>query len=117
VRRLTFDAGSTHAVAAGATTAGRQRRARRRASANIMSSLVKALRAGHRSGQLRSPHPLSDAITVRALVAVVVDLSGRRRSRRAAREHVTHFTWPALALPLPHPQYQLPGDSMLKDLR
>ncbi len=55
---------------------------------------------------------------VRALVAVAVDhLSGRRRSRRAAREHVIRFAWPALALPLPHPQSQLLGDSMPKDPR
>ncbi|MGO9151694.1 hypothetical protein [Mycobacterium sp.] len=84
---------------------------------NIMKSLVKALRAGHRSGQLRSPHPLSDAMTIRALVAVAVDHSVRRRSRRAAREHVIRFAWPALALPLPHPQSQLLGDSIPKDPR
>lgn len=53
-------------------------------------------------------------MTIRALVAVAVDLSGRRRSRRAAREHVIRLAWPALALPLPHPQSQLLGDSMPK---
>jgi hypothetical protein len=82
-----------------------------------MNRLVKAPRAGYRSGQLRSPHLLRDAMTVRALFAVAVDLSPRRRSRRAAREHVIRFAWPALALPLSHPQSQLLGDSMPKDPR
>ena len=82
-----------------------------------MNCLVKAPRAGHRSGQLRSPHLLRDAMTIRALFAVAVDLSGRRRSRRTAREHVIRFAWPALALSLSHPQSQLLGDSMPKDPR
>jgi hypothetical protein len=56
-------------------------------------------------------------MTIRALVAVAVDLSGRRRSRRAAREHVIRLAWPASAPPLPHPQSQLLGDSMPKDPR
>jgi AcrR family transcriptional regulator len=64
----------------------------------IVSSLVKALRAGHRSGHVHSPHPVEDAKTILALVAVGVGLSGRRRTRRAAKEHVIRFAWPALAI-------------------
>jgi hypothetical protein len=56
-------------------------------------------------------------MTIRAPVAVAVDLSGRCRSRRAAREHVIRFALPALALRLPQPQPQLLGDSMPKDPR
>jgi hypothetical protein len=56
-------------------------------------------------------------MTIPALVAVAVDTSSRRRSRRAAREHVIRFAWPALTLPLLHPQSELLGDSMPKDPR
>jgi AcrR family transcriptional regulator len=65
---------------------------------HIVNSLIKALRAGNRSGQLRSLHPREDAMTIMALVAVGVGLSGRRRTRRAAKEHVIRFAWPALGI-------------------
>jgi AcrR family transcriptional regulator len=68
---------------------------------NIVGPLVKALRAGRRSGDLCSPSPHRDAMTILALVAVAVGIPGHRRKRSAARDHVIRYAWPALGLPLP----------------
>jgi AcrR family transcriptional regulator len=64
----------------------------------VVRSLVTALRAGHRSGALYSPDPQHDAMTVLALTNTAVGIAGLRRSRRAARDHIMRFAWPALGL-------------------
>lgn len=66
----------------------------------LIRSLVKALRAGHRTGVLHSPAPDRDAMTMLALVGVAVGLPGGLRTRKAARDHVVRFAWPALGLSL-----------------
>jgi AcrR family transcriptional regulator len=69
----------------------------------LARSLIRALRAGHRAGVLNSPKPRDDATTVLALVAVSANQRGEernRRTRQAARDHVTRFAWPALGLSL-----------------
>ncbi|MDH6242743.1 AcrR family transcriptional regulator [Mycobacterium sp. OTB74] len=67
----------------------------------VVRPLVKVLRAGHRAGVMHSPNAHEDAMTIVALVSTAVGILGRRRTRRAAREHVMRFAWPALALPHP----------------
>lgn len=67
----------------------------------VVRSLVKALRAGHRAGALHSPNPKHDAMTVLALVNTAMGIPGLRRSRRAARDHIMRFAWPALGLTKP----------------
>jgi AcrR family transcriptional regulator len=67
----------------------------------LARSLTKALRAGHRAGALHSPKPHDDAMTVLALVSVAVNQRGdvvMTRTRKAARDHVMRFAWPAIGL-------------------
>jgi AcrR family transcriptional regulator len=68
----------------------------------LARSLTKALRAGHRAGVLHSPKPHDDAMTILALVSVAVNQRGNeriRKTRKAARDHVMRFAWPAIGLP------------------
>ena len=73
-----------------------------RAVATIVAPLIEVLRNGSDSGALRSDAPIRDAY---AIYAVATSASGSRRTgeagrfdRRAAREHVARFCWPALGL-------------------
>ena len=73
-----------------------------RAVAAIVAPLIEVLRAGSVSGALRSEAPIRDGY---AIYAVAASASGSRRTveagrfdRRAARDHVARFCWPALGL-------------------
>jgi AcrR family transcriptional regulator len=76
-----------------------------RAVAAIVAPLVEVLRHGRATGALRSDAPIRDAY---AIYAVATSASGSRRTleagrfdRRAARDHVARFCWPALGLDVP----------------
>jgi AcrR family transcriptional regulator len=62
--------------------------------------LVETLRAGHGASVLHSPDPDGDAMSILALVGAAAANPGAMRSRKAARDLVMRFAWPALGLPL-----------------
>lgn len=62
--------------------------------------LIKALRAGHRSGVLDSPRPEADAYSIHAIMHAALDVAyGRPLPRRSkVKAQVLRFAWPALGL-------------------
>jgi len=64
----------------------------------LSAPLVALLRLGHERGELSSPEPERDALTILAIVASVCEPSSDRRftDRASARAHLIRFCWPAL---------------------
>jgi AcrR family transcriptional regulator len=64
--------------------------------------LIKALRAGHRAGVLKSPAPEADAYCIHALVHASLDVHHRARlpKRAVVKAQILRFAWPALGLRL-----------------
>jgi len=61
--------------------------------------LIKALRAGHRSGVLVSPAPEADAYCIHALIHAALDVHHRPLPKRATvKAQVLRFAWPALGV-------------------
>jgi AcrR family transcriptional regulator len=61
--------------------------------------LIRALRAGHRSGVLVSPAPEADAYCIHALVHAALDVHHRPLPKRATvKAQVLRFAWPALGI-------------------
>ena len=61
--------------------------------------LIKALRAGHRTGVLESVRPEADAYCIHALVHAALDVHHRPLPKRATvKAQVLRFVWPALGI-------------------
>jgi AcrR family transcriptional regulator len=61
--------------------------------------LIRALRAGHRAGVLKSPNPEADAYCIHALVHAAIDVHHRPNHKRATvKAQILRFAWPALGI-------------------
>jgi AcrR family transcriptional regulator len=65
----------------------------------VYAPLADVLRAGNDTGDLRSPNPDLDAMTVfGVLSSTALHPPARKFGRAAVRDHVVRFTWPALGI-------------------